>query len=56
MKSVSNIDEFFVQFDPYKLKVVDYMKGFDPQQLFMNHIISTGFSVSFINTYIYEEK
>jgi hypothetical protein len=32
------------------------MKGFYPQQLFMNHIIYNGFSVSFINTYIYEEE
>jgi hypothetical protein len=56
VKNASKIDEFVVQFDPYKLKVVDYVKGFDPQQLFMNHIISTGFSVSFINTYIYEEE
>jgi hypothetical protein len=50
------IDEFVVQFDLYKLNVADYMKGFDPQQLFVNHIISTGFSISFINTHIYEEE
>ena len=49
-------DEFVVQIDPYKSKVDDYMKWFEPQQLFMNHMISTGFSVSFINKYINEEE
>ena len=56
VNNAPKIDEFSIQFDPYKLKVVDYVKWFDPQQIFMNHIISTGFSVLYINTYIYEEE
>jgi hypothetical protein len=34
LRMSSNIDEFTIQFEPYKLKVSDYVKGFDPQQFF----------------------
>jgi hypothetical protein len=56
VNNVSNIDEFTFQFESYKLNVSDYVKGFDSQQFFMNYIISTSFSDSYINTYIYEEE
>ena len=52
VKNASKIDEFVVQFEPHKLKVSNYVKGFDPQHFFMNHIISTGL-VSHILTHTY---
>jgi len=32
------------------------VKGFGPHQYFMNHMTSFGFSVSYINIYLYREE
>jgi hypothetical protein len=32
------------------------VKGFDPQQYFINHMTYVGFSVSYINTYLFGEE
>jgi hypothetical protein len=53
--NASKINEYAVQFDQYSLKLVNQVKGFDPHQYFMNHMTSVGFSVSYINTYLYGE-
>jgi hypothetical protein len=56
VKNASKIDEFVTQFDQYNLQIADLVKGFDPLQYFMNHMPLVGFSVSYINTYIFGEK
>jgi hypothetical protein len=56
VKNASKIDEFVTQFDQYNLKLADLVKGFDPLQSFMNHMTYVGFSVSYINTYIFGEE
>jgi hypothetical protein len=32
------------------------IKGFDPNQCFMNHMTFTGFSVSYVNTCLFGEE
>jgi hypothetical protein len=56
LKSASKIDEFATQFDQYNIKLGNEVKGFDPQQWFMNHMVSVGFNASYINTCIYGEE
>jgi hypothetical protein len=56
LKNASKIDEFATQFDHYNLKLENQVRGFDPQQYFMNHMVFIGFSVSYINSCIYGEE
>jgi hypothetical protein len=34
----------------------DEIKGLDPSQLFMKHMISVGYNVSFSNTFLFREE
>jgi hypothetical protein len=56
LKSITNIDEFLVEFDKLNLKLADEVKGFNPNQMFMNHMIYVGYSVSFTNTFLFGEE
>jgi hypothetical protein len=56
LRNVVNIDEFLVQFDQFKLNIVDEIKGFYPNQLFMNHMIYVGYSISFSHTFLFGEE
>jgi hypothetical protein len=56
LKNVANIDEYAGQFDQFDLKVAEEIKGFDPNQLFMKHMISVGYSVSYANTFLFGEE
>jgi hypothetical protein len=56
VNNASKIDEFAIQFDQYNLILEYLVKGFDPLQYFMNHMIATSFTVSYINTYIFGEE
>jgi hypothetical protein len=56
LKSTTNINEFSVQFDQFNLKVADEVKGFDPNQLFMKHMIYVGYNVTFANTFLFGEE
>jgi hypothetical protein len=58
-----NINEFSVQFDQFHLKVVDEVKGFEPNQLFMKHnqlfmkhMIYMGYIDAFANTFLFGEE
>ena len=53
VRNVVNIDEFLVQFDQFKLNIVDEIKGFYPNQLFMNHMIYVVYSISFHRTFLF---
>jgi hypothetical protein len=46
---------FSVKFDQYNLKLAEEIKGFDPNHLFMDHILSVGYSVSFANSFIFDK-
>jgi hypothetical protein len=52
LKNASKIDEFATQFDQYNMKLENQVKGFDPQQYFMNHIVLYRFQ-RFIHKYLY---
>ena len=51
MKSISHLDENSTQIELFILKKDNEMKGFNPNQLFMIHMTSIGYSVSFSNTF-----
>jgi hypothetical protein len=38
------------------LKEEDEIKGFDPNELFMKHMTSIGYNVSFSSTFLFEEE
>jgi hypothetical protein len=56
IKNAANIDEYAVLFDQYNLKVENEIKGFDPNQLFMNHMMYVGYSVSYANIFLFGEE
>jgi hypothetical protein len=56
LKNAANIDEFSIQFDNFNLKKEYEIKGFDPNQIFMKHMAFVGYSVSFSNTFLFEEE
>jgi hypothetical protein len=56
LNNVANIDEYATQFDQFDLKVEEEIKGFDPNQLFMKHMIYVGYSVSYENTFLFGEE
>jgi hypothetical protein len=56
IRNVVNIDESLVQFDQFKLNIVDEIKGFYPNQLFMNHMIYVVYSISFPHIFLFVEE
>jgi hypothetical protein len=56
LKNVANIDEYAGQFDIFDLKETKEIKGFDPNQLFMKHMIYVGYNVSYENTFLFVEE
>jgi hypothetical protein len=56
LKNDANIDEFSIQFDNFNLKKEYEIKGLDPNQIFMKHMAFVGYSVSFSNTFLFEEE
>jgi hypothetical protein len=56
LKNTTNIDEFSVQFDQFNLNKVDEIKGFDPNHIFLKHMTSVGYNVSFSSTFLFEEE
>jgi hypothetical protein len=56
LRSTTNIDEFSVQFDQFNLKLADKFKGFDPNHMFINHMIYVGYNVAFANTFLFGEE
>jgi hypothetical protein len=47
VKGITHINEISIQFDLFNLKKENEIKGFDPSQLFMKHMTSVGYNVSF---------
>jgi hypothetical protein len=42
LRGIAKIDEFASYLDQYNLRFVEEIKGFDPDRLFYNHMISVG--------------
>jgi hypothetical protein len=56
LRGIAKIDEFASYFDQYNLKFAEEIKGFDPNHLFYNHMISVGISPALVNTLIFGEE
>jgi hypothetical protein len=55
-RNINKIDEFASHFNNVSLKYVEKIKGFDPNKIFVEHMLSVGFSNSFIQTTLNEEE
>jgi hypothetical protein len=55
-RKINKIDEFAIHFNNVNLNYVEKIKGFDPNKIFVEHMISVGFSNSFIQTTLNEEE
>jgi hypothetical protein len=53
-RNMKKIDEFVGHFHNCYLKYVEKVKGFDPNSIFVEHILAVGFNNSFINTILNE--
>jgi hypothetical protein len=56
LRGTAKIDEYATQFDQYNMKFAKEIKGFDPNHLFHDHMVSVGFSNTLINTFIFGEE
>jgi hypothetical protein len=54
-RNINKIDEFASHFNNASLKYVEKIKGYDPKNIFVEHMILVGFSNSFIQTTLNEE-
>jgi hypothetical protein len=55
-KNINKIDEFVNHFNNVNLKYPEKIKGFDPNKILLEHMLSVGFSNSFIHTMLNEEE
>jgi len=56
LEIVNKIDEFVNHFHNVNMKYAERIKGFDPNRIFMEHMLSVGFSNAFIHTILSEEE
>jgi hypothetical protein len=54
-RNVNKIDEFIGHFKNLNLTYVERIKGFDPNGIFQEHLLSVGFSSSFIHKCLTED-
>jgi hypothetical protein len=55
-RNKNKIDEFASHFNNVNLKYTEKIKGFDPNKIFVEHMLYAGFSNSFIQTTLNEEE
>jgi hypothetical protein len=55
-RNINKIDEFASHFNNVSLKYVEKIKAFDPNKIFLEHMLSVGFNNSFIQTTLNEEE
>jgi hypothetical protein len=55
-RNINKINEFVNHFHNVNLKYVEKIKGFDPNRIFVEHMLSVGFSNSFIHIILSEEE
>jgi hypothetical protein len=56
LRGIAKIDEFASYLDQYNLRFAEEIKGFDPNHLFYNHMVSVGISPASANTLIFGEE
>jgi hypothetical protein len=56
LRSMNTIDEFANHFHNLKLKYVENVRGFDPNRIFVECMLTMGFNNSFIQTILGEEE
>jgi hypothetical protein len=52
---MNNIDEFASHFHNLNLRYVERVKGFDPREIFLEHLLAVGFNNYFINVILNED-
>jgi hypothetical protein len=55
-RNINKIDEFVNQFHNVNLKYAKMIKGFDPNKIFVEHMLEVRFKNSFIHTILSEEQ
>jgi hypothetical protein len=55
-KNINKIDEFVNHFKNVNLNYAKNIKGFDPNKIFVEHMLLVGFNNSFIHTSLNEEE
>jgi hypothetical protein len=55
-RNINKIDEFANHFHNVNMKYVERIKGFDPNIIFVEHMLVVGFSNSFIHIVLSEEE
>ena len=55
-RNVNKIDEFSDHFNKLNLTYAERIKGFDPNGIFQEHLLSLGFSSSFIHRRLTEDR
>jgi hypothetical protein len=55
-RSMNKIDEFSNHFHNLNLKYVENIIGFDPNEIFLEHMLKVGFINSFIHIVLGEEE
>ena len=55
-KNMNNIDESTGHFHNLNLKYAEKFKGFDPNGIFLEHLLAVGFNNYFTNTILNEDK
>jgi hypothetical protein len=55
-KNINKIDEFANHFHNLNLKYAKKIKWFDPNGIFVEHMLAMGFNNSFIHTFLSEEE
>jgi hypothetical protein len=56
LRGTAKIDEYAAQFDQYNMKFAKEIKGFDPNHIFHDHMVSFGFNNTLINNFIFGEE
>jgi hypothetical protein len=56
LKNINKIDEFANHFNNVNMKYAENIKGFDPNKIFVEHMLSVGFNNLFIHTILNEEE
>jgi hypothetical protein len=55
-RNVNKIDRFVGHFNNLNLRYAESLRGFDPNGIFIEHLLAIGFSSSFIHTRLNEDK
>jgi hypothetical protein len=56
LRNINKIDEFANHFNNVSLKYAENIKGFDPNKIFVGHMLSVGLNNSFIKIVLSEEE